>query len=133
MRLLRAPFGHVLVAIRENEQRARFQGYGFSQILAGEDLEPEEQKEFRELIHSNAEKLLLIIDDVLSISMIESNQLVLNDSTFDLNYFLQDCLHTSKVNCKNEDIEFKLLHPYEFKNLQIQSDKLRLGQILTNP
>jgi len=105
---------------------------GFSQILAGEDLEPEEQKEFRELIHSNAEKLLLIIDDVLSISMIESNQLVLNDSTFDLNYFLQDCLHTSKVNCKNEDIEFKLLHPYEFKNLQIQSDKLRLGQILTN-
>ncbi|HEY9549659.1 MAG TPA: branched-chain amino acid ABC transporter ATP-binding protein/permease, partial [Kiloniellaceae bacterium] len=27
LRLLRSPFGHVLVAIRENEQRARFQGY----------------------------------------------------------------------------------------------------------
>src|SRR3546814_6014351 len=27
LRLLRSPFGHVLAAIRENEQRARFQGY----------------------------------------------------------------------------------------------------------
>ena len=27
LRVVRSPFGHVLVAIRENEQRATFQGY----------------------------------------------------------------------------------------------------------
>ncbi len=30
LRMLRSPFGHVLVAIRENEQRARFQGYNIN-------------------------------------------------------------------------------------------------------
>ena len=35
LRVVRSPFGHVLVAIRENEQRARFQGYATNRYKLG--------------------------------------------------------------------------------------------------
>ena len=64
---------------------------GFSDLLknqaAGQD---EKCNRFIEIIHKSGEQLLKIIDDILDISMIESNQLKIHKIQFSLNDLMQD-------------------------------------------
>src|SRR5690606_20081759 len=48
---------------------------GFSNLLEQEDLESDERKEFVKIISSNSEALLILINDILDISIIETNQM----------------------------------------------------------
>ena len=63
---------------------------GFSDLLknqaAGQD---EKNTRFIEIIHKSGEQLLTIIDDILDISMIESNQLKIHKTQFSINDLLR--------------------------------------------
>jgi signal transduction histidine kinase len=57
---------------------------GFSDMI-GQTNNPDEQREFNEVIRENSNKMLKIVNDIVDFSKIETNTLSLNKTTFDVN------------------------------------------------
>ena len=105
---------------------------GFSSLLEDPGLSAEERSQMVEIINSNSESLLLLIDDILDLSLIEANQLVINKKSFLLNGILNQ-LHSYFSLCnKNSEVTIVINNTLEKENLRIYSDRERLKQIMTN-
>jgi two-component system sensor histidine kinase RpfC len=76
------------LATMSHEFRSPLNGIiGMSELLQGTRLAPE-QREFAEVIHTSAQSLRLLVDDVLDISAIEAGKLQRRDTDFDLSELL---------------------------------------------
>ncbi len=105
---------------------------GFANLLKDENITPEEKNEFIEIINSNSDSLLMLIGDILDLSIIEANQLVIRNEVFDVNEFL-DHLHSAFLLLNsNENVKLILSNELTDQKLKIRTDKLRTKQILTN-
>ncbi len=103
---------------------------GFTDLLSQTTLQPE-QKEFVENVQTAGENLLLIINDILDLSKIESGKLVIDSQPFNLTSTLKHVYDLLKINTNNSAIDFSLhLDPTLPEN--IIGDKGRLNQILMN-
>lgn len=103
---------------------------GFSQLLVKESLSPE-QKHKLEIINENGEYLLQLINDVLSLSKIEANHLVLEEDNFDI-YVLLDSLETMfSFRAKQKGLLFIIDCASDVPQF-IQGDERKLRQVLTN-
>ena len=103
---------------------------GFSNLLEQEDLESDERKEFVKIISSNSEALLILINDILDISIIETNQMKLVPKWFSLNELLFE-LERYFTMRGNEHVQIKAL-PDDKGDLQLFNDPTRLRQVITN-
>jgi signal transduction histidine kinase/ligand-binding sensor domain-containing protein/CheY-like chemotaxis protein len=105
---------------------------GFANLLKDEDITQHEKIEFVEIINSNSDMLLVLIDDILDLSLIEADQLIIRKEIIVLNEFL-DHLYSafSLMNSKNE-IDVVLNNEMYASDLRILCDKIRLKQILSN-
>jgi signal transduction histidine kinase len=109
---------------------------GFSDLLKNQAAGRSEKSDrFIEIIHNSGEQLLNIIDDILDISMIESNQLKIHKVSFSLNELLritQDFFSTYK---KEQNRDVLLIH-YSTDRPDgediLYTDPGRLQQILNN-
>ncbi|KPA14948.1 multi-sensor hybrid histidine kinase [Candidatus Magnetomorum sp. HK-1] len=80
---------------------------GYTQILNREkDPQPELQKRAINIIHSCAEHLLLMINDILDVSKIEVNHTRLEPAPFSLTHFLQNTADIAQVKAREHQIEF---------------------------
>lgn len=104
---------------------------GFSTLLEDEVLENDERKKFVDMIKTNGDALLAIINDILDISMLESNQLVLNSSSFSLDDLMKDIYAYFDYSNINH-LEFSLLIPKREKPLMLNSDAMRVRQVINN-
>ncbi len=111
---------------------------GFSSLIATSEFEPEYLNGMNDIIQSNGNSLLQIINDIIDISMIEANQLEIIKTEFDLNSILKE-LYTNiqQQNLlfhKQKEIEIELeLDPlYKSTPFMIFSDKERVKQIIMN-
>jgi signal transduction histidine kinase len=109
---------------------------GFSDLLknhtAGKD---EKCDRFIEIIHKSGEQLLKIIDDILDISMIESNQLKIHRLPFSLNDLLRDTrdFFTSYKKAQNRDsLVIRYSNDRPDGEDTLYTDPGRLQQILNN-
>jgi ligand-binding sensor domain-containing protein/signal transduction histidine kinase/CheY-like chemotaxis protein len=105
---------------------------GFSNFLDDKDVSPEEQSQYVHIIQSNANILLKIIDEILDLSLIESNQLKLTKAYFELNMMLDHLYSYYSLNNKNPNVEIVKRNYLESQNLTLNSDETRIRQILTN-
>jgi signal transduction histidine kinase/ligand-binding sensor domain-containing protein/CheY-like chemotaxis protein len=105
---------------------------GFSSLLDDKDITPKERKEFIELIHANSESLLMLINDILDLSLIEGNQLVVRSEPFRLNDMVDQIVSYFKMRNRNSGFEFRVNHSLLEEDLVLLSDKFRLKQILSN-
>jgi signal transduction histidine kinase/ligand-binding sensor domain-containing protein len=103
---------------------------GFSALLAEPDINQREKDEFVQQINTNSEILLVLIDDILDLSKIESNQLSLSFGPIDIKSFIIE-LHKTFVITKKPWIDFRLETNIE-DGEKIYSDRTRLRQILIN-
>ena len=108
---------------------------GFSQLLNRNELSNEEMESYLEIIKTCGEQLLHIIDDILEISLIESNQLKVFPVEFELKSFIREItgfFETYKTTIGKADI--KLVSDLEIRedHFNIISDPFRLKQVLTN-
>lgn len=72
------------LASMSHEFRSPLNGIiGMAELMRGTRLEPE-QKEYAEVIHTSAQTLLLLVDDVLDISAIEAGKVERKEADFDL-------------------------------------------------
>lgn len=108
---------------------------GFSELLQEEDVEKGQQKDFSKIIYSRTKHLLQIINDIVDLSKIEANQVVINNEVFDLNEFLKT-LYVEEIQQLTNLGKTHLNFVYENENKKdeffIKSDKIRIGQVLYN-
>ncbi len=121
----------LFVANVSHEIRTPFNGIlATIQLLQTLDMN-EEQKYYLKLLKSSSDTLLMMINNILDISKIESNVIVLNEAPFDLHKIIktvhQELLLTG--NAKELEISFYLDPSINF---QVIGDEVRLKQILTN-
>jgi signal transduction histidine kinase len=108
---------------------------GFSDLLAYTDVTEEKKQKYLKLITSNGEQLLRIIDDIIDISLIESNQLKIHPAAFNLPQLLKGVIELFEVfKSKTDKGHIKLLFENNIKPEEsiVVSDQIRIKQILNN-
>ena len=105
---------------------------GFSDILLSQNLEHIEQSDYLDQIKTSGENLLNIINDIVDISKIESDQLKIRNEKFDLNQVLKHIKYSvdALIKSRNKNIRFEIRCPYPI--LWLHSDPFRLEQVLLN-
>ena len=107
---------------------------GFTQLLSEEGVSNETRDDFISKVSTNAESLLKLIDDILDLSMLETNQLRINKEEVEVNAIIHDVesIFRNRLSVENnEDIEFAVMCPGK-DELEIVADRTRLIQVLNN-
>lgn len=107
---------------------------GFSELLRDNDINKEETSMYIDIINSNGRQLLGIIDDIITVSNLEVQQLKLNMRQFNLVSFLERIRLTIEMESKyvekeNISIIFPILEQAVF---QIEADEGKMQQVLIN-
>lgn len=102
---------------------------GFSELLRYQGLNPIDRKEYIRLIHQSSNQLLSIINDIIDISKIESGQVDVNFTSFDLNHLFKDMESFFDPMAREKDIN--LIYQAQGP-VSLISDEIKLRQILTN-
>lgn len=105
---------------------------GFSQLFANDQIEltAEERKQYAELIMTNGNMLLKLVDDVLDMSKIEAGKLKFNIGEHDVVALLNTAAKIAETNNKSADVEIRVAT--NVSRLMIETDRERLLQVLAN-
>ena len=104
---------------------------GFAQILRWDKSLTERQSSGLSIIHSSAEHLLTLINDVLDLSRIEAGKLELRPVRFDLPKSLAMVADVVRVKAEQKSLSFVLDLPDDLP-LAAEADDTRLRQVLLN-
>ncbi|MBW8324100.1 MAG: hypothetical protein K0M50_04985 [Prolixibacteraceae bacterium] len=105
---------------------------GFSSLLIEPDLDEETRKTYADLIESNTESLLVLIDEIIDLSKIEAQQLTLKKIDFSIDALLEELLQVFSYSHKNEKVALRVSKISEQKELFVFSDRVRVKQIFIN-
>jgi two-component system phosphate regulon sensor histidine kinase PhoR len=103
---------------------------GFIETLLEGALEDKENnRNFLEIIQSHAIRLDALVNDLLSLSHLESREIRVEKTAFDLNAQVEEVLRgfKSQLRAKGIEVENVIL-----KNLMVSADKDRIHQVLVN-
>lgn len=104
---------------------------GFSSLLDNDEFSRAEKKEFTNIIHKNCDSLQVLINDIIEVSLIESNQLTLVKTDFELIAILKELESFFRMkNEKNLDIRF--VPGNALTEFWLHSDPVRFRQIISN-
>lgn len=105
---------------------------GFSSIIASQcdTLPEEERREMGELIQTNSNVLLKLINDILDLSRIESGKISFDFSEVDIVKLCMTVFATAKRNNKNRYVEY--IQDIKVDKLVINTDENRLRQVMIN-
>jgi len=103
---------------------------GFASLLRETELD-EEQTELAEIIHSSANNLLTLLNDLLDFSKIEAGRIELNFSPFDLKSLLHEVESIFQHELERKELDLKFSNSERTPHT-IVTDSSRLRQILFN-
>jgi PAS domain S-box-containing protein len=103
---------------------------GMTALLLDSDLN-EEQRNYAEIVRTNGEILLDLIDDILDLSKIEAGQLNLESLDFELRNLLNDFTASFVLRAQHKGLELFCKIAEDVPNL-VRGDPNRLRQILGN-
>lgn len=105
---------------------------GFSQLFANDQIEltAEERKQYADLIMTNGNMLLKLVDDVLEVSKIEAGKLKFNIGEHDVVALVNTAAKIAETNRKSTDVEIRVAT--NVSRLMIETDRERLLQVLAN-
>jgi signal transduction histidine kinase/ligand-binding sensor domain-containing protein len=107
---------------------------GFIDLLETGDFDMEERQRMNAIIQSNSNTLLQLINDIIDISIIEANQVVIRKHPIDFHSFLDEIELHYKANRDATDKCLPILKqlPADRKDLVIHTDPGRVKQIYSN-
>ncbi len=105
---------------------------GFSQLLSDEELTYQERSQYIEIIQNNGKQLLSIINDLIDISRIESNQVTITPVETNINLLLTEVYLSFELTAANQGLKLALTHTLSELDTFILVDKGRLKQVITN-
>lgn len=105
---------------------------GFTDLILEGDVGEvtEEQREFLEIVQSNSDRLVALINDMLDISRIEAGRITLNLDQVDLAHAIDNVVTSFRptLEAKRMSLQTELADDAR----QVMADEARLGQILQN-
>lgn len=101
---------------------------GFSQLLAETD-DPEERREFVEIIDSNNQMLLQLISDILDLAKIESGTMDFKFADMSVKEVINEIVTSFRIKMPDN---VALIAPEDSPECQIYSDRMRLTQVISN-
>lgn len=96
---------------------------GFTGLLKEPHLTGDEQKEYIEIIEKSGNRMLNIINDIISISKIESGQMKLSVSEMNVNAEIEDIFNFFKQEAETKKVQLIFRNPLPLKETNIKSDK----------
>lgn len=107
---------------------------GFIDLLQTEAFSDDERKDINNIIQQNSNDLLQLINDIIDISIIEADQLVIKKKEFYINEFLEELASTYNSNKELAESSVQLIVdvPKNSSSTLIYTDPGRLRQIVIN-
>lgn len=105
---------------------------GFSSLLNESDGFPESLKEYTSIILGSSNQLLSIVNDILTISRIQTGQEIVTVSEVFINSVIDDLYIIFKSQAQQNNINFHVSRENNDRNFVIMTDETKLVQILTN-
>jgi signal transduction histidine kinase len=104
---------------------------GFSSLLMRPKIPEKRKEKYHNIIHQSSKQLLNIINDILDISKIETNQVQIRNEYFDIKDLLNEVVKLNITQAQEKNLSIELLCN-DLKNSKIYSDRTKVHQILTN-
>ncbi len=104
---------------------------GMTEIAHQNKNDPEKVDDCLKKVAMSSKHLMLLINDVLDMSKIESGKIQLKNELFDLRLFLENIENIYSVQAEEKSIDFEIQLTGNIDKF-ISGDSLRLNQILTN-
>jgi PAS domain S-box-containing protein len=104
---------------------------GFSGFLKDNTLPEETRHNFIDIIHTSGNQLLSIINDIIEISKIETNQITPNFAPVQIDTLLDDIYQIFQIISLENNVELKIKTNIS-PNLTILTDDTKLRQVITN-
>jgi len=106
---------------------------GFSELLKAKDLSDNEKEEYVEIINKSGGSLVSIIDDLIEMSKIDSNQITPNLNSVNIEECVNEIYNSVKITIpKNKPIDFKLVKSEIPLPFNVFTDGVKLKQVLIN-
>lgn len=101
---------------------------GMNEILLTRPVEEKTRLEFLEQIQKETNRLQNIVHDLLEVSKLSNNRIILNYSSFNFSDLVKEIYHSLKPLFIQKEITFI----YDFKPLFVYLDYEKMGQVLSN-
>jgi len=98
-------------------------------LLEGALDDKENNRNFLKIIYDHTERLNNLVEDLLSLSHLESKEIILNKKSFNLRQQLEEAISTFKAQLKKNGIEVKNELPI---SISVTADQDRMEQVFTN-
>ena len=122
----------VFLASMSHDLRTPLNGIlGYAQILKKEKNITPPQREGLQIIERSGEQLLLLINDILHLSKIESGKLELENNDFNFAEFIKNVVSITRVWAENKNIGYHFESPSQIPYF-VNGDEKRIRQILFN-
>jgi PAS domain S-box-containing protein len=105
---------------------------GFADILLEQDISKEDKHHYSNVIHNLSGQLLSIINDILEISKIETNQISLSFSQINVNQLLNKLYSNFENTAKEKKLLFSMHSELKDNEALIYADGARLVQVLNH-
>ena len=93
------------------------------------------QRELLDVVIRNAKRLQRLSEDILDVTRIESQSLILNKEQFNLNDVISNAIQDHKNEIEKTNGNLKLLYKsndYDDDNIFVEADRTRLSQVISN-
>lgn len=122
----------VFLASMSHDLRTPLNGIlGYAQILKKEKNITPPQRDGLQIIERSGEQLLLLINDILHLSKIESGKLELENGDFNFADFVKNVVSITRVWAENKNIDYRFESPAQLPYF-VNGDEKRIRQILFN-
>ncbi len=105
---------------------------GFLELLASDNLAPQQRTEYMNIIRSSSIQLLNIVNDIVDISKIESGQISIHETFFDIVHLLERLEKQYKPGLEEKDLYFNIYCSLEEEERRLKTDQTKLQQVLSN-
>ena len=123
----------VFLANMSHEIRTPMNGIlGFTELLKEPKLTGEEQQEYISIIEKSGKRMLNIINDIISISKIESGQIEISETETNINEQIEYICTFFQPEAKQKGIQLTLLKKLSSQDNLIKTDREKVYAVLTN-
>lgn len=105
---------------------------GFTELILNTKISESEKLEYLSVIEKSGKNLVGIIDDLIEMSKIDSNQITPNLTIVNLDSLVNELFETVKITIQNKIIDFKLIKSKASARFNIITDDIKLKQIIIN-
>lgn len=105
---------------------------GFAEMLNDPELTPTKQKNYTDIIINNSKQLLMIIQDIITISSLETRQFKVNRIHTSINDILFELQTLHNANAKQRNINLFCKKGLKDSQAMIYSDPIKLREVLDN-